>query len=543
MSDPLSSIDPTKKLYSTVPPPAKPSAKAKSPAVDLEYVPPGYAAAPLKLAAPTAPSCSDPSGWDDATLERNYAALRSLFASSPGSVTQADREQLDAIEKVIHERQGTAGKTESAGPAKPKSAVAMLADGGVTLAAGAAKAHMTTDEVRKYVDEYVAYVASRKNDPKYAALHADAVATAPKLIASFVARDEAKKVADLRLAIGERMKNGTIKALQVPLPVGVQSKLVVAPVAIPIAHAIDTAISFVPVAGQLWLAMEVATGKTMGGIGVDIPTAERVMHAVTLAVPLGAKLLKAGSKSADAVIEIARRTGKSTDEVIALIEKAGAPEKDAALASEACARIKAGQPLTAAHHAALDKVEQVLGIEIHRKYTPTVTGTTSLSAGEGGTDKYGNVWYSTAGTKEDVALVKNHESVHSWLSPKALNGLREIRADVRMSGYAKSCALRYVEEAAAEVYAQASVKGLSPKAVITGLAFPVKEGYVKLLPGVLKPPGLEAKWRPGLAADVVLGTIVYAGAVYTAVLVEKKAIDTVQAEINESSANKLEVKP
>jgi hypothetical protein len=120
----------------------------------------------------------------------------------------------------------------------------------------------------------------------------------------------------------------------------------------------------------------------------------------------------------------------------------------------------------------------------------------TLGAGEGFTDKFGNVTYSTRGTPTDIALVRFHEQVHSILSPK-LNFLREFRANVTMTAYEKSSLLRYTEEALAETYAQLRVNGI--KEVFTGLRFPIKEGYVTL---------------SDVVTEAAIGTILAGGVTY-----------------------------
>jgi hypothetical protein len=128
---------------------------------------------------------------------------------------------------------------------------------------------------------------------------------------------------------------------------------------------------------------------------------------------------------------------------------------------------------------------------------PTTTADPSLPRGTGMTDKYGNVRYSTKGTPQDVALVKAHESVHSFLSPKALNGLRAFRADARMAAYDKSALCKYLEEALAETYAQVKVNGVT--AIPEGLRFPIDKGYVTF---------------GRVATEAAVGTLVYGSVTY-----------------------------
>lgn len=515
MSEAISSTDPTKKAFFTPNGPPPPAPKAEKKSLDLEYVPAGSGAVSWKPAAPL--RTTDPSLWPADVLDRNYAAMSARFAKQPGSITKEDRALFAAMEKLLHERQGTAKET-------PKTPVTMLADSGVSLGKGIEKAHIKTAEVEKYVAEYTAYVASRKSQPKYAALHADAVASGPAIIAARHAADEKKKVEDLRGAVGEIINAGTTKSLQVPMPIGLQPSLMVSTVSIPIAKGVDAAMGVVPVVGQLWSALEIASGKTMGGLGVEIPVAERVLSATLLLIPHAGKILAGGAKSAAVVVEIAKRTGKSTDEVIALLSRARTLEKDAKVLADAASRMKTGKSLLPEHEAALARAEQQLGFKM-RKYQPTTTPDASMSAGQGATDKFGNVTFSPRGTAKDVALAKAHESVHSMLSPKTLNGLREIRATLGMNAYAKSSALRYTEEAAAEVYAQCKVKGLSTTNVLTGIRFPVKEGYVTLLPSLIKSEGVPVQLQYGVVAEVTLGLVVVGGVTYRAMLVVDKAVD------------------
>lgn len=57
--------------------------------------------------------------------------------------------------------------------------------------------------------------------------------------------------------------------------------------------------------------------------------------------------------------------------------------------------------------------------------------------------------------------------------------MREIRVVPRYNSYIKSSIFRYLEEAIAETIAQVSVNGW--REVITGLSFPVKNGYITLV--------------------------------------------------------------
>jgi hypothetical protein len=136
-------------------------------------------------------------------------------------------------------------------------------------------------------------------------------------------------------------------------------------------------------------------------------------------------------------------------------------------------------------------------------YRPTSTGTTRLPAGWGETNKWGDIWYSTGGSMTDQMLARNHEYVHSILSPK-IRPFRELRANLRKSLYERSPLLRGLEEAIAETAAQLSVRGISLRNILNGVQFPVKEGYIIL-----------ARDGQALLRDAVVGTITVGGVSYT----------------------------
>jgi hypothetical protein len=56
--------------------------------------------------------------------------------------------------------------------------------------------------------------------------------------------------------------------------------------------------------------------------------------------------------------------------------------------------------------------------------------------------------------------------------------MRQLRAQLRASGYTRSALLRYIEEAMAESYAQLRVRGLQE--ILVGIRFPVQDGYVSV---------------------------------------------------------------
>lgn len=126
----------------------------------------------------------------------------------------------------------------------------------------------------------------------------------------------------------------------------------------------------------------------------------------------------------------------------------------------------------------------------------TTTGTTGMKAGEGVTDKFGNITYSTLGSQTQQDLARFHEQVHSFLSPK-FTPLRNFRADIGIWAYKRIHLLKYIEEAMAETYAQLRVVGL--RGLPDGIAFPIANGYVTI---------------GRLATEAAIGTVVAGGATY-----------------------------
>jgi hypothetical protein len=135
------------------------------------------------------------------------------------------------------------------------------------------------------------------------------------------------------------------------------------------------------------------------------------------------------------------------------------------------------------------------------RFRPSARADPTRPAGTGGTDKYGNYWYSSAGSVQDQALARYHEMMHSILSPK-WRPLRELRAEAGARGYQHSALLRYLEEALAEGFAQLRVNGI--KGLPQALRFPIANGYVTVT---------------ALATEAAVGTVV-AGGITWYVLVE-----------------------
>ena len=78
-------------------------------------------------------------------------------------------------------------------------------------------------------------------------------------------------------------------------------------------------------------------------------------------------------------------------------------------------------------------------------------------------------------TEQRITLL--HELVHRYFTPR-VRPFRRLRAELKMSAYARSAILRYLEEALAEGYAQLRVNGLA--AGLRAWRFPLRFGYVTI---------------------------------------------------------------
>jgi hypothetical protein len=108
---------------------------------------------------------------------------------------------------------------------------------------------------------------------------------------------------------------------------------------------------------------------------------------------------------------------------------------------------------------------------------PGITSDPTLPPGEGSTSPFGEVRLSPGGSAADQALVRAHELVHQFLTPR-FGALRTFRVRLGMSGYLRSAFLQYLEEAIAETVAQLRVSGFS--GVLEGVKFPIANGYVTI---------------------------------------------------------------
>ena len=135
-------------------------------------------------------------------------------------------------------------------------------------------------------------------------------------------------------------------------------------------------------------------------------------------------------------------------------------------------------------------------------YKPTTNSSKHFRIGEGVTNQWGDIWYSSRGSIRDQKLVLFHEQVHQFLSPKFIP-LQNWRATKNMRLYNGSPILRYLEESLAETYAQIRVNGLRPSSIIEGIQFPIQNGYIVMADDLIP-----------LLRDTAIGTIVIGTATY-----------------------------
>jgi hypothetical protein len=133
-----------------------------------------------------------------------------------------------------------------------------------------------------------------------------------------------------------------------------------------------------------------------------------------------------------------------------------------------------------------------------------VTRPQTLPSGAlGETDWWGNIAVIRNQSLAEQRVTLYHEWVHRVLSPR-FGPLRQLRAQLRASGYWRSALLRYLEEAMAESYAQLRAYGLGD--MLTGLSFPITGGYVTV--------------SQLLTEGAAIGNILVGGAVFHVVVVE-----------------------
>ncbi len=106
----------------------------------------------------------------------------------------------------------------------------------------------------------------------------------------------------------------------------------------------------------------------------------------------------------------------------------------------------------------------------------------------GQTSPYGHIIIDSKLDAEEAKITLDHELVHRFFSPK-FGPFRQLRAQVRISGYLRSAMLQYLEEALAESYAQVKALGFKSegfdakgagRGVKIGVRWPISGGYLTI---------------------------------------------------------------
>ena len=234
------------------------------------------------------------------------------------------------------------------------SDAAALASRGVSLGLALQQTSIVTvPELERFIDDYVAFTASR---PEMKGLHDDAVRRGPEIFGRRLDQEEA----EMRVAEAQQRMADKTQLMAVRPPLVIAQRAAVGEVAIPIAKAVDALVKLTPIAGELLAALEVVTGKSLGGLGFDLPASERALTAVLVAVPYAASALKAGVRGGAELARMARASGRSTEETRALCTAVLTLEKNKAALAEGMAAAKAGRPLTTAQRAAAEEASAAL---------------------------------------------------------------------------------------------------------------------------------------------------------------------------------------
>lgn len=168
-----------------------------------------------------------------------------------------------------------------------------------------------------------AYIEVASEQPKYANVHSNAVKDKPRILAERQSAREREVLEQIEIELNRPHHEHTLGLMRVPVPLPVQQRLTMEPVAIVLSEAIDMALSAAPIGGSLWMAYEAAIGKKLGGLCGPMSSDERMLLAAFSLIPVVGRLLNAGaSVAARTIAQAANQTGKPANEVMALVKKA-----------------------------------------------------------------------------------------------------------------------------------------------------------------------------------------------------------------------------
>jgi len=128
-------------------------------------------------------------------------------------------------------------------------------------------------------------------------------------------------------------------------------------------------------------------------------------------------------------------------------------------------RIKVGVPPPSGNKLILSRTDSI----------PVRLPGNKIGYAAGKTSEYGVITIARDQSLTEQRITLYHELVHRYFSPR-VGPLRKLRAELKISSYARSALLKYLEEALAEGYGQLRVNGLAK--ALGAYRFPIKAGYV-----------------------------------------------------------------
>lgn len=229
--------------------------------------------------------------------------------------------------------------------------------------------HWPEDQLRTFMDEYIAYA---KGHPELTKQYADAVAYRTE---HFRQLDRKEQLDEFQRAVDEVEKQqyiasgaeeAKLRNFQVHEPVGIEmgempgAAMWVHEWYKPAGEALDAVLKATPFVDIAVLALEAYRGKTLV-MNEDVDDVDRIMDVLLLGIASAGTLLRAGKTGAEAAAEIATTTGQSLRSVAARIVLLQSLETELPALRGALAAAKEGRALTSVEVAAVEKLETTLG--------------------------------------------------------------------------------------------------------------------------------------------------------------------------------------
>lgn len=274
------------------------------------------------------------------------ARLEHWVATTPGSSSAAEDAAWAAVANAAPLATPAVGSPSCAAPLATPDNAASFARRGVPLGLALQEAALVSvDDLEKFIDDYVHVTATR---PELAGLNADARRQGPAIFAKRLdsERAEVSKQEEAR-RMSDRMQ------LMVVRPPAIMEQHVAAGrLVIPVAEAANAIAKLVPIVGELIVATEVVSGRSLCGLGFDVPASERALSAALLVTPYAAMALRSGVRGGAELIRLARATGHSTEETRALCAAVLTLEKNKEALRAGFVAAKSGRALTTAQREA-----------------------------------------------------------------------------------------------------------------------------------------------------------------------------------------------